>query len=97
MEVLLQVLYGVLEVLTLQAALPEHFQCAFQLTLHLAQLQMSYLVLLVCKLGRWEKEERKGRSEKEKGENESKWDLLEPLGRKHFPVSSLKPYFNTIR
>ena len=53
-EILLQVLYSVLEILTLQAALPEHFQCGFQLTLNLAQLQVSYLILLVCKLGKTE-------------------------------------------
>ena len=51
-EILPQVLHGVLEALTLHAALPEHFQRGFQLTLNLAQLQVSNLILLFSKLGR---------------------------------------------
>ena len=51
-EILPQVLHGVLEALTLHAALPEHFQCGFQLTLNLTQLQVSNLILLFSKLGR---------------------------------------------
>lgn len=63
-EILLQVLYSVLKVLTLQAALPEHFQCGFQLILNLAQLQVSNLILLVRKLQRQEKKGREGAGER---------------------------------
>lgn len=76
-EILLQVLYSVPEVLTLQAALPENFQCGFQLTLNLAQLQVSNLILLVCKLERQEKEEREG-ARQGGGKDEPKWEILEP-------------------
>lgn len=95
-EILPQVLYSVLEFLTLQAALSKHFQCGFQLTLNLAQLYVSNLILLVCKLGRQEKEGRE-KAREEGGKNKSKWEILEPWEQRIFLMHSLRLLLNSSR